>query len=95
MEAQEYYTRAVEAQPDFVPALKRLAWLHTQRRFDTNEYGAFDDALLAKRDEDAEDCYRCAFCSCSWVCTWLLCDLFTHIYIRMCIHVCACACICI
>ncbi len=58
LEAQEYYTRAVEAQPDFVPGLKRLAWLHTQRRFDTNEYGAFDDALLAKRDQDAETCYR-------------------------------------
>jgi tetratricopeptide (TPR) repeat protein len=50
--------QAVEADPTYLPALKRLAWLNTQRRFDVNEYGAFDDDLLRKRDEQAEECYN-------------------------------------
>mmetsp|Transcript_1917 Transcript_1917/g.4527 ORF Transcript_1917/g.4527 Transcript_1917/m.4527 type:complete len:175 (-) Transcript_1917:1-525(-) len=58
IEAQDFYERAIESQPDHLPALKRLAWLHTQRRFDTNEYGAYEEALQHKRDDDAEACYR-------------------------------------
>lgn len=57
MEAQYFYEQAVASDPTYVRALMRLAWLNTQRRFDVNEYGAYDTALLQKRDDDAEEAY--------------------------------------
>lgn len=40
-----------------------MAWLHTQRRFEMNAYGAFDDAMLERRDEAAVECYERALAS--------------------------------
>ena len=55
--ASHHSITLAQVDPNHVPTLRRLAWLHTQRRFEMNAYGAYDDAMLERRDSDAEECY--------------------------------------